>query len=76
MKTIREILEENTFYYSGLVFDDVDQALKELEEVLLKSLPKKRSGDVATNPSISLGFNIGYNQALEDTRKAIKELMR
>lgn len=40
----------------------IDQAPKKLEELLLESLPENN--------------NLGYNQALEDTRKAIKELMK
>lgn len=89
MKTIREILEtlSDDSFYEGLEIDsnedyaddawepDVDQDLKEIEEVLLASLPKEQNIDQPQPLELAYQY-VGYNKALADTRKAIKELMK
>ena len=81
MKTIREILEKITWHSVRnedgtitLMVEGItpDQALKEIEELLLKSLPgkyiyKKVDGKL---------YQQGWNEALEDTRKAIKLIFK
>lgn len=79
MKTIRELLFSliNDSYIDGIRGGyepsiDLDQALKELKEVILGSLPNKRHYN--DNEIVGI-FCDGYNQALEDTRKAIKSII-
>lgn len=54
----------------------MDQALKELETLLLESLPKDRKLTGSSINNVKQFVALGYNDALEDTRKAIKELMK
>lgn len=87
MKTVRDIVSklemDATFHkqHSNIL---IDQALKEIEELLLDSLPTNKevkdfdkglydSRTIASKKIVLRNIhNIGYNQALEDTRKAIK----
>lgn len=95
MKTVRDIIEDcaEDYYpyheYSGAYQDknkeSLDQALKELEEVILESLPESKkieyetirlhTGEVIKNLTDDVGGRY-YNLALEDTRKAIKDLIK
>lgn len=94
MKTIREILEKITWHSVRnedgtitLMVEGItpDQAIKEIEELLLGSLPKEmeieyetirtHTGEVIENLTDDIGGQF-YNQALEDTRKAIKSIIR
>ena len=55
----------------------IDQALKELEEVILDSLPKEKYVSEDEDPAKIYDDLVhqGYNKALEDTRKAIKSII-
>lgn len=78
MKTVRDILKQVDYGQY------IDEALKELEGVLLASLPEQEdhypnieeitvdSGVVVTRE----GYAYGYNNALSDTRKALKEVLK
>jgi len=62
-----------------------DQALKEIEELLLDSLPENKKGAFCLYlPNVDHSLlsgnqgniaNGGYNKALEETRKAIKSII-
>jgi len=81
MKTVRDTNLYKGFgndYYQN---EDIDQALKELEELLLNDfegmkriLPSQNKISILKNSSED--YCIGYNHALEDTRKAIKLIIR
>ena len=83
MKTIRDIIEDcaEDYYpyheYSGAYEDNnkksLDQALKELEEVILESLPEAPSLEAMKHAEDSgdlkqLKFMLGYQSSLEDTK--------
>lgn len=105
MKTIREIVEDcaEDYYpyheFSGAYQDknkeSLDQALKELEELLLECKPESKSEDntdckfpdhpnnikclqvhIPPIRASKLPENIGYNQALDDYEKNIKEVLK
>lgn len=53
-----------------------DQALKEIEELLLDSLPENKKVDHSLLSGNQGNIaNGGYNKALEETRKAIKSII-
>lgn len=54
----------------------IDQALKEIDEVILDSLPEEKEQYTYGHTAEGEFRVIGYNQALEDTRKAIKEVSK
>ena len=81
MKTVRDILEScaEDYYpyheYSGAYEDknkeSLDQALKELEALLLECKPEK---EYMGEPG-SYAYNVGYNEALDDYEKNIKKVI-
>jgi len=85
MKTVRDILYDYNLIGDktyGLGYKETQELLKELEEVLLASLPKEKEPVISAfkavpkSQMLEARNNTIYNQALEDTRKAIKELMK
>lgn len=81
MKTIKHILIDiaDNAYIAGLKRDkdsifNLDQALKELEELLLECKPEKKKLYEAPNGSVESAL-IGYNSGLDDYEKNIKELL-
>jgi len=80
MKTIKHILIDiaDDAYIAGLKRDkdsifNLDQALKELEELLLECKPEKKKIDHSLLSGNQGNIaNGGYNQALDDYEKNIK----
>ncbi len=93
MKTVRDILEDcaEDYYpyheFSGAYQDknkeSLDQALKELEELLLECKPEKKTKkdvpdpyEVGIHATIPVAQASGYNQALSDTKANLKRILK
>lgn len=79
-RTIQDVLERVSAGIGGMVlinkkYEDgieVDQALKEIEELILESLPEKLGMTGANAQDVE---NFGYNQALSDTKANLLKIL-
>lgn len=96
MKTIREReINVRTIIYNLINFyqpypklitehkEAIDQALKEIEELLLECKPEKKTKkdvpdpyEVGIHATIPVAQASGYNQAIDDYEKNIKEVLK
>lgn len=78
-KTIREILDELLEYASfggtykeDTIEKDIDKALADIKAKVLKRVPNK----VNMKKVMRVEYHKGYNQAIEETKKNIKEICK
>lgn len=91
-QTLRDVFHKNGLNYSQIVgeentiismgLEEFNQALKELEELLLECKPEKKTKkdvpdpyEVGIHATIPVAQASGYNQAIDDYEKNIKAIL-